>query len=166
MSKKKIKRIILHHSASEWGTVLDINQWHLERGWQGCGYHFIIQNGIPTYEDYKNNRKFYELVGEIECGRKLDADEWLEADEKGAHAYGYNSDSIGICLIHKKGQYEDRMISKLFRFVVELVIRFDIEIDNIVGHYELDNNKPNCPSIDMEHFRNKLKKHFKTIEKN
>lgn len=163
---KKIKKIILHHSASEFGTALTIDKWHKEKGWEGIGYHFCILNGIPTYNDYKNNKKFYELIGQIECGRSLDTDPWLNANEKGAHAYGYNSDSIGICLIHKKKQYNKKMLDKLFNFLIELIIKFDINVDNIVGHYELESNKPDCPSIDMNKLRENLKNHFIEIGKN
>lgn len=159
-NKKKIKRIVVHHSASYWGTALDIDKWHKKRGWREIGYSFVIQNGVPTYDDYKNNRKFYELVGEIECGRKLNADPWLDAKEKGAHAYGYNSDSIGICLIHKDEKYDERMLSKLFQLVTELIDKFDIDIEKIQGHYELDKNKPDCPSIDMKEFRSYLYQYY------
>jgi len=161
---KKIKRIIIHHSASEWGNAFTIDKWHKEKGWSGIGYHWIINNGYTNYSDYKNNRKFYELIGSIECGRTLDADEWIQANEKGAHAYGYNSDSIGICLIHKTGKYHKKMLNKLFSFLVELIIKFNIDIDNIVGHCELDSKKPECPSIDMEKLRNDLKNHFEEID--
>lgn len=153
---KKIKRILIHHSASDWGTANIIRQWHLERGWVDIGYHFVIGNGIPTYEDYIEGRRFETMIGQIEYGRPLDADEWLEAEEVGAHAYGFNSDSIGICLIHKSGQYHPRMLRSLIKLVKELVKKYDIPIQNVVGHYELDKNKPMCPSIRMDILRAKI----------
>lgn len=52
----------------------NIRRWHKQRGFRDVGYHYIIR-----------------LNGKIEHGRPLD--EW------GAHAKGYNSNSIGICYI-------------------------------------------------------------------
>lgn len=72
--------IVLHHSDSgPKTTIADIHGWHLNRGWAGLGYHYVI------YSD-----------GTIYRGRP----EWA----KGAHAYQdpmheANSDGIGICLI-------------------------------------------------------------------
>lgn len=160
----KINKIFIHHSASNWGNALVIDEWHKDRGWKGIGYHFVIQNGIPTYDDYKNNRKFNTLVGEIECGRHLDADPWLEANEIGAHAYGYNRDSVGICLIHKEGKYDKKMLKKLFNLVIELIDKYDIPIENVWGHYEADDNKPDCPSINMNKFRKRLYTFFKSTK--
>jgi hypothetical protein len=58
------------------------------------------------------------------------------------------------------------MLDKLFNFLIELIIKFDINVDNIVGHYELESNKPDCPSIDMNKLRENLKNHFIEIGKN
>ena len=72
----KIDKIILHHSASpmERTTIHSIHRWHLQRGWLGCGYHYVI------HED-----------GSIFQGRQLNV--------IGAHARGYNEHSIGICTV-------------------------------------------------------------------
>lgn len=153
MSLIKPKRIVIHHSDSNWGTANDIRKWHLQRGWRDIGYNFVISNGVPTSEDSKNKREFECMVGQIEYGRILDADPWIEADEVGAHAYGFNRDSIGICLIHKKGKYPYKMMSTLIRLCACLCKMFNLKPENIVGHYELDEKKPECPSIDMEKFR-------------
>ena len=66
--------IVIHHSASSFGTVEDIDRWHKERGWDGIGYHFVI------YRD-----------GSIHKGRNI--------NRIGAHALGRNKDYIGVCLI-------------------------------------------------------------------
>ncbi|HEX2858691.1 MAG TPA: N-acetylmuramoyl-L-alanine amidase [Alphaproteobacteria bacterium] len=69
-----INKHIIHCSDSEVGDVKLIRQWHIERGWQDVGYHFIIRRD-----------------GEIEVGRTL--------EEMGAHCQGQNADSIGTCLV-------------------------------------------------------------------
>ncbi len=71
--------IVVHHSASHDVSVLVIDRWHREKGWDGIGYHFLIRrNGI------------------IEVGRPL--------TKHGAHArtgkpYSRNRTHIGICLV-------------------------------------------------------------------
>lgn len=80
INRKATKRIVLHHSASALNTTYqDIQQWHLNKGWAGLGYHYVI------YPD-----------GNIYRGRPEQA--------VGAHAYQdekheANSDGMGICLI-------------------------------------------------------------------
>ena len=40
--KRRIDKIIIHHSASPIGTTVEqIDQWHKARGWTGIGYHFV-----------------------------------------------------------------------------------------------------------------------------
>lgn len=64
--------VILHHAEASNATVWDINQWHLDNGWVGIGYHYYIRKD-----------------GSIYRGRP----EWAV----GAHATGHNDRSIGIC---------------------------------------------------------------------
>lgn len=74
---RKITEIILHCSATKEGqdyTVKDIDRWHRQQGWKGCGYHYVICRN-----------------GRIQEGRKLDV--------IGAHCIGHNKNSIGICYI-------------------------------------------------------------------
>jgi len=74
---RRITEIIVHCSATAEGkdfTVRDIDRWHRAKGWNGCGYHYVIK-----------------LDGTIEQGR-------TEATV-GAHCYGHNKNSIGVCYI-------------------------------------------------------------------
>ena len=77
MRTSDIKYIVIHCSATKRSQdigTFEINQWHRERGWSGIGYHFVIRrNGI------------------IETGRGV--------RKIGAHAYGVNRMSWGICLV-------------------------------------------------------------------
>ena len=82
---REITTIIVHHSASDFGTVDDIDRWHKEQGWDCIGYHFVI------YQD-----------GSVHNGRDI--------SKIGAHAKGRNKDSIGICLIgNDEFSYEQRV---------------------------------------------------------
>ena len=143
------KNIIIHHSASGWGTAHFIDQWHKSRGWLGIGYHFVINNGYTNGEDLKGGRRFNELIGQVEIGRTLDGDQWVEGEEIGAHALGFNGDSIGICLIHREAPYHPEMKASLLRLISGLMRRYDIEGRNVLGHGEVDDKKPLCPGLDM-----------------
>lgn len=70
--RKSTERIILHHSASNGQSVEDINNYHKKLGWGCIGYHFYVRKD-----------------GKIYRGRK---EEYV-----GAHAYGSNYNSIGVC---------------------------------------------------------------------
>ena len=74
---RKINKIIVHCSATQEGRDFDaaeINRWHLKRGWNGIGYHYVVL-----------------LDGTIEYGRSI--------YKQGAHVKGENEGSIGICYI-------------------------------------------------------------------
>ena len=74
---RTINKIIVHCSATQEGRDLDaaeINRWHLKRGWNGIGYHYVVL-----------------LDGTIEYGRSV--------YKQGAHVKGENEHSIGICYI-------------------------------------------------------------------
>lgn len=149
---RTINKIIIHCSATPEGkdyTVEDIDRDHRKRGFAKIGYHYVI------YRD-----------GTIHQGRK--------ESEVGAHARGYNANSIGVCYIG--GLARDGKTTKdtrtqaqrdaLVRLLRELVIRYpDAEI---LGHRDLSPDKngdgivsPNeyikgCPSFDA-------KKEYKVI---
>lgn len=66
--------IIVHHTASTADlTAADVHRIHQQNGWSGIGYHLFIRKD-----------------GLIETGRPL--------EDVGAHTYGYNKDTIGVCL--------------------------------------------------------------------
>ena len=74
---RAISKIIVHCSATQEGRDLEaaeINRWHLKRGWNGIGYHYVVL-----------------LDGTIEYGRSI--------YKQGAHVKGENEGSIGICYI-------------------------------------------------------------------
>lgn len=74
---RPINEIIIHCSATPEGrdvSVADIRQWHLQRGFNDIGYHYVV------YRD-----------GSVHIGRPL--------RQVGAHCLGHNAHSIGICYI-------------------------------------------------------------------
>ena len=71
-TRKATERIILHHADAKKCSAEDIHRWHLNNGWSGAGYHFLV----------RKDGKIYRLRPE---------------DKVGAHAYSSNYNSIGIC---------------------------------------------------------------------
>ena len=88
------KKIILHHSATDEGTFESIKRYHMNKGWNDIGYHWLI-----------------EKDGSLHQGRH----ESLVA----AHTKGHNSTSIGICLVGNFDKYKpsDRQINSLILLI-------------------------------------------------
>jgi N-acetylmuramoyl-L-alanine amidase len=152
----KPTHVVVHCSASEWGTILDINRWHLERGWKnGCGYHAGILNGYVTAEDAEKRRRDPLLNGALQAGRSLDMDAELEAQEVGAHAVGWNNRSLAVVLIGN-GVYTAAQIETLDRLVRSWCVRFGIAAENVIGHNEIPGVAKACPALDMNLLRKRI----------
>lgn len=140
---RKINKIIIHCSDSEWGDIKEIRRWHLEppMNYDDIGYHFVVLNCYPTYESWDKGQPIPNKDGRIETGRPIEI--------KGAHVKGHNFDSIGICLIGKK-VFSLPQITFLRRKIEELrQVYGDLTVH---GHYEFDDKKT-CPNLDMEYLR-------------
>ena len=141
---REIKKIVIHCSDSTWGTREDINRWHLERGWDGIGYHYVITNGrAKSTDSYKEQDD-----GLIEKGRPV--------EKTGAHVQGHNSNSIGVCLIGTYWFTSAQLYKSLPSLLATLMYQYIIDADNIFGHYELDKGKT-CPNMDIEAVRYKMR---------
>jgi len=146
----KPKRIFLHHSASTFGTVLDINEWHLKRGFNKIGYHFVILNGIICPRQIE---PWPFLNGIVQPGRPIDDNDDLEIWEMGAGVRGYNLDSLHICMIGNS-KYTDEQLLAAKTLIAYFCNRYDIYPNGgVFGHKEIDEGKPLCPSLDMNFFR-------------
>ena len=131
------KQIILHCSVILEGKpfdAADIDRMHKKRSVKKISYHDVIK-----------------LEGTVENGRS--------EKENGAHCVGHNSKSIGICYIG--GIAKDGKTSKdtrtkeqkeaLYKLVESLLIKYDLTIDDVHGHYEFANK--DCPCFKIETFR-------------
>ncbi len=127
--------IILHHSASKQDSLETIDRYHREvRGWDGCGYHFVIGNGTLSGD------------GEIEVSQR-----WLE-QKHGAHTKvagypEYNQYGIGICLV---GDFEETRPTELQvraarALVAYLAAHYSIPLDHITTHGKLAHGRTRCP---------------------
>lgn len=134
-SKRVITQIFIHCSATMPNrnfTAKDIDRWHKDRGWSGIGY-----NGVITRD------------GSFEKGRDVDL--------VPAHAYGYNKNSIGICLIgglgydnHPEPIYTNKQWATLKRVIKSLQKQYPNA--EVLGHNETANKA--CPSFDVKHWLN------------
>ncbi|MGD9809655.1 MAG: N-acetylmuramoyl-L-alanine amidase [Deferribacterales bacterium] len=148
----RLSNIIIHCSDSTFGSAAIIRQWHLQRGWRDIGYHFVICNGKIAPDLF-----IPEMDGSIETGRPLDGDHFITGDEVGAHALGYNSNSIGICNIGVRSFSLNQMAS-LHDLLFRLMDKFDIPIENILGHYETAQaHGKTCPNFDVSELREFMK---------
>lgn len=101
-------------------TAADIHQMHLGFGWDGVGYHRVI------------NRD-----GIAEHGRP---DYWV-----GAHVYEHNLESLGVCMIGRteftSAQYD--ALEQVLR-----AWRSEYPSAVICGHCDFDNTEKTCPNFD------------------
>ena len=110
----KLKHLVIHTSDSAWGDVTEITKWHIAKGWTTIGYHYVITNPYPTYNDLKKKTPQLAFNGKVCLGRDTDHDGDVD-EEIGAHTLGYNTKSIGICLIGKKRRIYRRADSICYR---------------------------------------------------
>ena len=74
---RKINEIIVHCTATAEGKdfkAADIDRWHKAKGWNGIGYHHVV-----------------DLDGTVEPGRP--------ENEVGAHCLKHNANSIGVVYV-------------------------------------------------------------------
>lgn len=125
---RTINKIIVHCSATSLDTTVEsIRNYHVNSlGYNDIGYHFIITPDGICYN-----------------GRLITI--------SGAHCQGYNYDSIGICLIGGKDMFDFTLhqLVSLKDLIKSLMFDYDISLDNIFSHYEL-NKKKACPRFSIK----------------
>ena len=145
---RDITHIVMHCTATPATADIgaaEVHQWHLQRGWSGIGYHFVIRrNGL------------------VEHGRPI--------EKKGAHVSGFNAQSIGISLaggVASDGQtpvdnFTDEQMIAARDLVLDLMTTHRIQIDHLMGHREvietITHGSPKaCPVFFMDRFRSLVK---------
>ena len=129
---RKWKYIIIHHSATDFGNSTQFNKAHLNRGWAGVGYHFVIDNGTCGKDD-----------GQIETTPR-----WIQQSD-GAHckAGSMNEQGIGICLVgnFSAGDVSAKQMNSLVLLVNKLRSYYRIPKSHIMGHGQVVGANTECP---------------------
>ena len=140
--RKATDYIAIHCSASAPDPATDvktIDRWHRQRGFTMVGYHYVIRTD-----------------GEIQKGRDEDA--------IGAHVQGFNSNSIGICMVggvDKNGptgkptdNFSKEQMLSLLALLKELRKKYPLAI--IQGHRDFPKVAKACPSFDVKAWLRKV----------
>jgi len=134
--------IVVHHTATDVGSLADVQNWHLGNGWEhGCGYHFVIGNGTrsPDGRVEPSSRWRQQIHG---AHTKLTPG---IARAKGLDDNHYNDHGIGIALVGNfdKSRPSKRQMASLAELVKFLMDRCHVPITKVYGHRDL---KPtSCP---------------------
>lgn len=120
--RKEIDLIVLHHAADSTCSLEDIHKWHMDKGWEGIGYHYFIAKDGTVFKGRPDT-----VVG--------------------AHCKGHNDKSIGVCMQgnfmveHMSGiQYKS-----LEELIHELCEKYKIKV--IKKHKDLSSTQ--CPGINF-----------------
>ncbi|MDP2673257.1 MAG: peptidoglycan recognition family protein [Nanoarchaeota archaeon] len=111
---KEVKFIAVHHSQRSIDSLKRIKNLHIKiNGWEDIGYHYLI-----------------DKKGRLQKGRSK---KFI-----GAHVFGHNKNSLGICLIGNfdKEKPTKKQIQTLIKFLKDKIKKHKIPIKNILGHRE------------------------------
>jgi N-acetyl-anhydromuramyl-L-alanine amidase AmpD len=138
--RKKTDSIIIHCAATKASMDIgydEIRKWHVDQnGWDDVGYHFIIRRN-----------------GKLEKARP--------EGYSGAHAPSHNSRSIGICLVGgmaEDGGPENNFTLEQFltlKDLVNMIMDKYSDITEVLGHCDVQENKPNCPGFNVREWLHK-----------
>ena len=128
---RDINKIIIHCSDSNnllHDNIDAIDDMHRANGWAGIGYHYFI--------DRQN--------AGIHIGRSI--------AKVGAHTFGENRKSIGICMSGRNGFTVKQMLA-LAKLCNNLLSIFNLSREDIYPHNKF-NEKKTCPNFDIEILKN------------
>lgn len=130
INMRKINEIIVHCTATAEGKnfkAADIDRWHKAKGWNGIGYHHVV-----------------DLDGTVEPGRP--------ENEVGAHCLKHNANSIGV--VYVGGLASDGKTPKDTRTLeqkaalIKLLTELKHRCPNATIHGHRDFAAKACPSFD------------------
>lgn len=116
--------LVLHHAEAKQCSIQDIHNWHLQNGWSGCGYHFLVRKD-----------------GSIYRGRPENA--------IGAHCPNANDKSLGICA---EGSFNiENMSATQKQAIIQLgqYLKNKYGIKQVYGHKELYSTECPCANYPL-----------------
>ncbi len=140
MEAENVRYLVVHCSATYAHMDIgakEIDSWHKSNGWAGIGYHFVIRRS-----------------GIVEPGRPLDqalAPGWQV--RQGAHVSGYNSQSVGVCLVgglDSEGKPKPNFTHDQWKSLITVVdfLKLCFPRAEVLGHRDLDPGKA-CPCFNV-----------------
>lgn len=128
---RTINKIIVHCTDTPEDrhvSVGDITQWHIEKGYNTIGYHYVVY-----------------LDGSIHIGRPV--------DKKGAHCKGHNAKSIGVCYVggrSLKGIHSDTRTDAQKEALRNLIKKLLTKYPNAKVYGHRDFAAKACPCFDAK----------------
>ncbi len=116
-----VERIRLLHTEPKDKLVMWNDKMIYGRGFSAIGYHFIITRDGKTH-----------------FGRPI--------HYQGAHCYGHNQDSIGICLTGDT-KFSLKQFRALFVLLDHIEEDHGIDEGGVFGHYYFDKHGKTCPNF-------------------
>ena len=133
--RNKTDYIVVHCAATNPSMDIGadtIRDWHVNgNGWRDIGYHLVIRRD-----------------GSVEKGRDI--------NDSGALAAGYNSKSIGLCLVGgmaEDNSAEDNFTAQQWTSLLATVKELEVDFPNakVIGHNEISEKE--CPSFDVQKWK-------------
>lgn len=118
--------IVIVHSGSNKGSSASIEAEHIESGYDGLGFHFLVGNGTGMGN------------GEIHVGQR-----WLDqrdgADLAGTSAGVSSRGMIEVCIVGdgNRKAFSDEQLRRLAQLVAALADKFEIPSDKIFLHKDI-----------------------------
>lgn len=140
---EKVTCVVIHTTASKWGSLEAVTDWHKRMGFDTVGYHFLILNLFTNYNRWIHKQPDPWSDGKVVAGRSL--------DYEGAHVRYHNGYTVGIAMVGEEGQFTSKQLHSAVILCRDLKHRFP-NMSSIKGHTELDPKKT-CPDLDMDQFR-------------
>ena len=133
--RNKTDYIVVHCAATKPSMDIGadtIRDWHVNgNGWRDIGYHLVIKRN-----------------GDVEKGRDI--------NDSGAHAAGYNSKSIGLCLVGgmaEDNSAEDNFTAQQWTSLLATVKELEVDYPSakVIRHNEISEKE--CPSFDVQKWK-------------
>ena len=118
--------IVIVHSGSSKGSAASIEAEHVENGYDGLGFHFLVGNGTGMGN------------GEIHVGQR-----WLDqrdgADLAGTTAGVSSRGMIEVCVVGdgNRKAFSDEQLRRLAQLVAAISEKFEIPSDKIFLHKDI-----------------------------
>ena len=144
LKPESIKYLIIHHTATarDTTTFAAVKKYHISKGWGDIGYHYFIT-----------------ADGKIWPGRAENV--------VGAHSISANMNfkSLGICLT---GNFMNEtptkaQLSSLETLLISLKVKYNIAIENILGHQEIPASTA-CPGTNLLAWIKNFRKDYQEVK--